>query len=58
MLCASWADWGNCHPRFWGWVAGTGTVLGAFAEMLAGATDAVSGSFSYQSNNYVELQVL
>lgn len=49
---------GNCHPRFWGWVAGTGTVLGAFAELLAGATDAVSGSFSYCSNNYVELQVL
>jgi len=49
---------GNCHPRFWGWVAGTGTVLGAFAEMLASATDAVSGSFSYHSNNYVELQVI
>jgi aromatic-L-amino-acid/L-tryptophan decarboxylase len=49
---------GNCHPRFWGWIAGTGTVMGTFAEMLAQATDAVSGSFSYQSNNYVEMQVL
>jgi len=49
---------GNCHPRFWGWIAGTGTVMGMFAEMLASATDAVSGSFAYLSNNYVEMQVL
>ncbi|MCK9566983.1 MAG: pyridoxal-dependent decarboxylase [Methanothrix sp.] len=49
---------GNNHPRFWGWVAGTGTVMGMFAELLAAATDAVSGSFSYFSNNYVEMQLL
>jgi aromatic-L-amino-acid decarboxylase len=49
---------GNGHPRFWGWVAGTGTAMGMFAELLAAATDAVSGSFSYLSNNYVEMQVL
>jgi len=49
---------GNSHPRFWGWVAGTGTVMGMFAELLAAATDAVGGSFSYISNNYVEMQVL
>ncbi|OPX79545.1 MAG: L-tyrosine decarboxylase [Methanosaeta sp. PtaB.Bin039] len=49
---------GNNHPRFWGWVAGTGTTMCMFAEMLAAATDAVSGSFSYYSNNYVEMQVL
>jgi glutamate/tyrosine decarboxylase-like PLP-dependent enzyme len=49
---------GNSHPRFWGWIAGSGTVMGTFAEMLATATDAVSGGFSYLSNNYVELQVL
>jgi aromatic-L-amino-acid decarboxylase len=49
---------GNNHPRFWGWVAGTGTVMGMFAEMLAAATDAVSGSFSYLSNNYVEMQLI
>lgn len=49
---------GNCHPRFWGWVAGTGTVMGMYAELLAAATDAVSGSFSYLSNNYVEMQLL
>jgi glutamate/tyrosine decarboxylase-like PLP-dependent enzyme len=29
-----------------------------YAEMLASATNAVSGSFSYVSNNYVEQQVL
>lgn len=49
---------GNNHPRFWGWVAGTGTVMGMFAELLAAATDAVGGSFSYLANNYVEMQVL
>ncbi len=49
---------GNNHPRFWGWVAGTGTVMGMFAELISAATDAVSGSFSYLSNNYVEIQVL
>jgi len=49
---------GSCHPRFWGWVAGTGTVMGAFADMLANLTNNVSGAFSYLSANYVELQVL
>lgn len=49
---------GNGHPRFWGWVLGTGTVMGMFADMLASATDAVSIGFSYSSNNYVELQVI
>ncbi len=49
---------GNNHPRFWGWVAGTGTVMGMYAELLAAGTDAVSGSFSYLSNNYVELQLI
>jgi len=49
---------GNCHPRFWGWVAGTGTVIGAFAELLAAATNSTSGAFSYMSSNYVEYQVL
>ncbi len=49
---------GNSHPRFWGWVLGTGNVMGMFADMLASATDGVSIGFSYNSNNYVELQVL
>lgn len=49
---------GNSHPRFWGWIAGSGTAMGMFADFLASSTDAVSGSFSYLSNNYVELQVI
>jgi aromatic-L-amino-acid decarboxylase len=49
---------GNSHPRFWGWIAGSGTVTGMLAEMLAASTDSVSGSFSYVSNNYVEIQVI
>ncbi len=49
---------GNNHPRFWGWVVGTGTVMGVFAELLATATNALSGVMSYVSNNYVEMQVL
>ncbi|MBI5586442.1 MAG: aminotransferase class V-fold PLP-dependent enzyme [Deltaproteobacteria bacterium] len=49
---------GNHHPRFWGWVAGNGTVMGMFAELLAAATDAICGVLSYNSNNYVELQVI
>jgi aromatic-L-amino-acid decarboxylase len=50
---------GNPHPRFWGWVFGTGTVMGALAEMLAAAMDiGASGGLSYHSANYVESQVL
>jgi glutamate/tyrosine decarboxylase-like PLP-dependent enzyme len=49
---------GSAHPRFWGWVAGSGTVMGALAEFLAATEDAASGVFSFLSNNYVELQVL
>lgn len=49
---------GNSHPRFWGWVVGTGTVMGMYAEMLAAATDAIVGTCSFLSNNYVEMQIL
>jgi glutamate/tyrosine decarboxylase-like PLP-dependent enzyme len=49
---------GNNHPRFWGWVAGTGTLMGAFAELIAAADNSPSGAFSYMSANYVEKQVL
>jgi glutamate/tyrosine decarboxylase-like PLP-dependent enzyme len=49
---------GNSHPRFWGWIAGSGTVMGMYADMLAASTDAVSGAFSYMSNNYIEYQVI
>jgi len=49
---------GNNHPRFWGWITGTGTVMGAFAELLAAGNNSPSGAFSYISANYVERQVL
>jgi aromatic-L-amino-acid decarboxylase len=49
---------GLCHPRFWGWVGGTGTVMGAYAELLAAMTNSISGAFSFISPNYVEMQVL
>ena len=49
---------GNNHPRFWGWVAGTGTVLGALAELLAGSMNTAQGAFAYHSANYVENQVI
>ena len=49
---------GTNHPRFWGWIAGSGTLMGAYAEMLASATNSVSGAFSFMSANYVEMQVL
>ena len=34
---------GNTHPRFWGWVHGSGTPLGALAEFLAGSVNANLG---------------
>jgi aromatic-L-amino-acid/L-tryptophan decarboxylase len=35
---------GNTHPRFWGWVIGSGTPFGALAEMVAaGFNPNVSG---------------
>src|SRR5262249_53779376 len=48
---------GNIHPRFWGWVIGTGTPLGVLAEMLAATMNSNLGG-AEQSPNYVELQVL
>jgi glutamate/tyrosine decarboxylase-like PLP-dependent enzyme len=49
---------GNLHPRFWGWVFGTGTVTGALAEFLAGAMNTNSGDIDHHSANHVEKQVL
>jgi aromatic-L-amino-acid/L-tryptophan decarboxylase len=48
---------GNIHPRFWGWVIGTGTPLGVLADMLA-ATMNPNTAGGEQSATYVELQVL
>lgn len=48
---------GNTHPRFWGWVIGTGTPVGMLAELLTGAISAQVGGGEHIAT-YVELQVL
>ena len=48
---------GNIHPRFWAWVEGTGTPLGALSEMLAAMMNPVVG-IGEHSAMYVDEQVL
>jgi aromatic-L-amino-acid/L-tryptophan decarboxylase len=48
---------GTNHPRFWGWVCGTGTVTGMLADMLAGAMNPNLGG-AHHIPNYVEAQVI
>lgn len=48
---------GNIHPRFWGWVAGTGTVSGMFADMLAAGMNPNLAGADHIAN-YVEVQVI
>lgn len=48
---------GNIHPRFWGWVIGTGTLTGALSEMLAATMNPNVGGAD-QGAVYVEQQVL
>ena len=48
---------GNTHPRFWGWVLGSGTHVSMFAEMLASAMNPNVG-LGNQSSVRVEKQVL
>ncbi|KPJ77506.1 MAG: amino acid decarboxylase [Deltaproteobacteria bacterium SG8_13] len=48
---------GNIHPRFWGWVIGTGTPFGALAEMLAAAMNPNLGGAEHVPN-LVEIQVI
>lgn len=49
---------GNAHPRFWGWVFGTGTPLGVLAELLAAGMNTNSGDFDHHSAIHVEKQVI
>jgi glutamate/tyrosine decarboxylase-like PLP-dependent enzyme len=49
---------GNIHPRFWGWVCGTGTLSGALAELLAATMNPNTGGGDHQSANHVEKQVI
>jgi glutamate/tyrosine decarboxylase-like PLP-dependent enzyme len=48
---------GNIHPRFWGWVMGTGTPLTVLTEMLAAAVNSNVSGFD-DSAVLVEEQVL
>jgi glutamate/tyrosine decarboxylase-like PLP-dependent enzyme len=48
---------GNIHPRFWGWVMGTGTPFTAVAEMLAATMNCNVGDFD-DAASLVEDQVL
>ena len=48
---------GNRHPRFWGWVQGTGTPLAMLADMLASGINPHLAGFN-QAPALVEHQVL
>jgi glutamate/tyrosine decarboxylase-like PLP-dependent enzyme len=48
---------GNVHPRFWGWVAGSGTPGAALAELLAGTINSSAAGFDC-SATLVEEQVV
>lgn len=48
---------GNIHPRFWGWVVGTGTPVGMLAELLGGAMNSPVSGYN-QAASLVEHQVL
>jgi aromatic-L-amino-acid decarboxylase len=49
---------GNIHPRFWGWMLGTGMVMGAFAELLAASMNTNTGGGDNHIANHVEKQVI
>jgi len=48
---------GNIHPRFWGWVMGTGTPTGMLAEMLAAGMNPHLAGYD-QAASVIEKQVL
>ncbi len=49
--------YGNIHPRFWGWVNGSGLPAAVLAEFLAASMNSNAGAFD-QSAVHVEEQVL
>ena len=49
--------WGNVHPRFWGWVNGTGSPSGALAELATAVINTNAGGGN-QIAPCVEEQVL
>jgi aromatic-L-amino-acid decarboxylase len=48
---------GNTHPRFWGWVHGSGTAGGLVAQMLGAAINANMGGRDH-GPMYIERQVI
>lgn len=48
---------GNIHPRFWGWVHGTGLATGIISEMMAAAMNSNCGGRDHGAL-YVERQVI
>ena len=48
---------GNIHPRFWGWVMGTGTAAGLLADLLGSAMNCHVSGYD-QSATLVERQVI
>jgi len=48
---------GNIHPRFWGWVHGTGTPGGAIADLLAATMNSNVGGRNHGAV-FVERQVI
>jgi len=48
---------GNIHPKFFAWVQGTGTPMGAFADLLAGVMNS-NATIGDQSALYVDQQVI
>ncbi|MFL6163703.1 MAG: pyridoxal phosphate-dependent decarboxylase family protein [Jatrophihabitantaceae bacterium] len=48
---------GNIHPRFWGWVSGTGSGMAMLAELLAGAINCSVDGFD-DVGTHVEAQVI
>lgn len=48
---------GNIHPRFWGWVMGTGTPVGLLADLLGSAMNCHVSGYD-QAATLVERQVI
>ena len=48
---------GNIHPKYFAWVQGTGTPMGAFADLLAGVINS-NATMGDQSSLYVDRQVI
>ena len=48
---------GNIHPSFWGYVKGTGSIIGVLAELITGTMNNNAWG-GHQASIYVEQQVL